>query len=104
MLLGPSLRRRLVVGNQMLQTGIGQLVSNHRGIDFAVQQHLSEILACRRPLDDRRIAILGDVRILEGDPLDLVQVDAVFVGENAAHPGGRRDRVGTQAHALAREV
>jgi hypothetical protein len=68
-LLRPPLRRGFAIRNQMLQARVRQLVAHHRRVDFAVQQHLDEVLAGRRALDGRRIAILGDVGILEGDPL-----------------------------------
>ena len=59
-------------------------------VQFAFEQHGHGIFAGRRPLERVRVTDLGDVRIFEGDPLHAVEVDAVIVLQNAAHPRHRR--------------
>ena len=45
--LRPGARRRPVIGNEVLEPRVGQLVADHRRIDLAVEQHLREA-PCRR--------------------------------------------------------
>jgi hypothetical protein len=42
--------------------------------------------------------------IFEGDPLDGVEIDAVVVLQNTAHPGRRGDRVSANADTHAFEI
>ena len=101
---GPFLRNRVGVGNEMLKLRIGQLVADDAGGDIAVEQHLRQILAFRRALDDGRIVILGDMGILEGDPLNLIDVDAVIARQNSPYPRPCRHRIGAHANSLAVEL
>ena len=89
------------VGKQHFQVGMIRLFSKHR-IEFAIDQHLDDLLARRRPL--RRIAEFGDMGILEGDPVDRVEIDAIVVGQNAAQPGAGRGGEGADADSLAVEI
>jgi hypothetical protein len=56
-------------------------------------------------LDDGRIVIFGEVRVLEGNPFDPIEIDAVIAPETA-HPGERRrafcsDPTGSSAALVA---
>ena len=44
------------------------------------------------------------MRILEGDPLDLVEIDAVVAREYAADPRAGGDGIGTNPNTLAGEI
>jgi len=70
-----------------------------RRIEFAVDQHLDDLLARRRPLC--RALVLGDMGILERHPVDRIEIDAVIVGENARNHCAGRGGEGADADALA---
>ena len=63
------------------------LLAEHR-VEFAVDQHLDDLFAGRRPLG--RILELGDMGVLKRHPVDRIKIDAVIVGEHAAQPGAGR--------------
>jgi hypothetical protein len=71
-------------------------------IEFAVDQHLDDLLARGRPL--RRIPEFGDMRAFERHPIDRIESDAVIIGENAAQPCAGRGGEGANADPLAVEV
>jgi hypothetical protein len=52
----------------------------------------------------KRVVEFRDVRLLERHPAHRVQVDAVVVGEDAAHPGGRGDGIGAHPDPLPGEL
>jgi len=76
----------------------------YRGIDFTIEQHAERRFACWRALGSRRIPVLGDVRVLEGDALHLGEVHAIVVGEHAADPGNGRYRTGADGDSLSFEI
>jgi hypothetical protein len=48
--------------------------------------------------------IFGDVRIFESHPLDIIQIDAVIVLQDAANPRRCGHRIGANPDAPAREI
>ena len=72
-LLRPVLVGGLGVGDQRLEARVGELVADQRGVDLAVDQHLRQLLGFRRALDERRVLVLRDVRVLHGGDLHLDQ-------------------------------
>ena len=104
MRLRPLTRHHLGIGNERLEPRIGQGVADDGRVELAVEQHLHQRLAFRRARDEIRVLVLGEMRILERDPLHLGGIDAVIVGEKAAHPGAGRLRIGAHADPLAVEV
>ena len=48
--------------------------------------------------------IFGNVRIFESHPLDIIQIDAVIVLQDAANPCRRGHRIGADPDAPAREI
>src|SRR5262249_60870398 len=69
--------------------------------ELALAQHFEEILVRARAFDALRLVVFGDMAILERDPVHLVQVDAIVVLKDAAHPHRRRLAVGANTDALA---
>ena len=78
-----------------------RFLAEHR-IEFAIDQHLDDLLALRRAHGG--VAKFGDMGILERDPVDRVQIDAIIIGENSAQPRAGRGREGTDADALVVQV
>ncbi len=89
----PFLCRGICVGNKLLELRIGQLVTDDAGRDLAVEQHPRQILAFGRALDDRGVVIFRHMRALEGDPLNLADVDPIIACQDSAHPGSGRYRI-----------
>ena len=81
--LSPFMRSRFRIGDEMLQPRVGQLIADNGGVDFAVEKHLHHVLAGRCALHKRRVLIFGHMRIFESNPLDLTEIDAVLVRQNA---------------------
>ena len=79
-------------------------VAEDRGVDLAVEQHLLQVLPLGRPLDVGRIAVLGQMRVLERDPRHALEIDAVVLGEETAHPRAGRLGVGADTDALAAQI
>ena len=102
--LRPLARHRIGIGNKRLQPRIGQLVADNGGIEFAVEQHLRQVLALGRARDEIGVLVFGEMRILERHPMDFRGINAVVVGQEAAHPGARRLRIGAHANPLARQI
>ena len=89
------------VGKQRLQVRMVGFLAEHR-IELAVDQHLDDLLARRRALG--RVREFGDMRVLERDPVDRIEIDAVVVGEDAAQPCAGRGGEGADADALVVEI
>src|SRR3954452_4224167 len=89
------------IGEQRPQLGIVRGLTKD-DVELAVEQHLKYLLVLRRALGG--VDIFGDMRVFERDPADLVEVDAVVVGEDAPDPGAGRSRERTDADALAFEI
>ena len=89
------------VGKQRLQVRMIGFLAEHR-IELAVDQHLDDLLARRRALG--RVREFGDMRVLERDPVDRIEIDAVVVGEDAAQPCAGRGGEGADADALVVEI
>ncbi len=103
-LLRPSLRSGFMVWNQMLQSGIRQLVADHRRVDLAVQQHLDELLPGGTRLIISGSRYSATCGFFERHPFHLFQIKTVIVGENAANPGCRCHRVSANAYPLPGQV
>ena len=88
----------------MLQRPLFGDIAEDRRIDLAVEQHLLDRFAFRRALHILGIAIFGQMRVLENNPGDAIQIDAVILGQKAAHPGARRLGIGAHADALAVQI
>src|ERR1700736_3430597 len=97
-------RNGLGIRNEMPQPRVRKLVAYDRGIELAIEQHRQQLLAGRGALDRVGVAILGNVRILERDPLDLVEIHSVVLRGYAANPSAGGDRVGAHANPLARKL
>ncbi len=105
--LRPGLRLLVRIGEQVADVCVvlGEVGCRDQRVHVAVEQHLVELLgAWARALDDRRIAVLGDVGIVGADPADAGKIDAVLVLEDAAHPDAGRLRVGAHGDAAAFHV
>ena len=75
-----------------------------RGVEFAVDQHLGDVFAGGGALDAGRIAVLGDMGVLERHPFHLAEVEAVILPENAADPDARGLRERAHADPAAGQV
>jgi hypothetical protein len=73
------------------------VLAQQGGGQFAVQHHLRDRGALGQALAVRRIVVLGEVAVVQRHPGDLVEVDAVFVAQDAADP--QRGGLGIGAHA-----
>src|ERR1700730_16858364 len=104
MALCPLAGRLIGVRNEMPKPRVRKLVAYDRGIELAVKQHRQQLLARRRALDHVGVAIFGNVRILERDPLDLVEIHAIVLREYAPNPRAGGDRIGAHANPLARKL
>src|ERR1700730_3479227 len=104
MALCPLAGRLIGVRNEMPKPRVRKLVAYDRGIELAVKQHRQQLLARRRALDHVGVAIFGNVRILERDPLDLVETHAIVLREYAPNPRAGGDRIGAHADPLARKL
>src|SRR5207302_8124042 len=100
-LLAPSLRRRLGIGSDRLESRVIRDRADDRGVELARLQHGENFLPRGRALDVRRIAELGDVRLLEGYPLDAIEIDAEVVGEDASDPRRGRHRIRAQPDSFS---
>ena len=87
--------------NSGFKSGCSDLLAEHR-VEFAVDQHLHDLLAGRRPLG--RVPEFGDMGVLERHPVDRIEIDAIVIGEDAAQPCAGRGGEGADADALAVEV
>ena len=99
---GPFLSGHFGIRNEVPQSWIWEFISDHSRIDFPVEEHLDEILAGRRALDDRGISIFRDMRFFKCNPFDLVKIDPIVVRQNSPHPHARRHGIGANAYALDR--
>src|SRR5579872_3954535 len=68
-------------------------------IEFTVNKHLNDLLSLAST--HGRIGEFRDMGVLEGDPLDRIEIDTVIIGQNAAQPGAGRRGEGTNADTLA---
>src|SRR5215510_14276161 len=71
-------------------------------VELAVEQHLDDLLSRGGTLG--RVDEFRDMRILKGDPLDRVEIDAIIIGQNPAQPCAGRRREGADADTLAFEI
>src|SRR5690606_21166435 len=72
-------------------------------VDLSCMEHGFEALAgCT--LDAGRVAVLGNMRVLERYPLHAFARDAIVIGEDTAQPGASCLRVGAHADAVAGKV
>ena len=97
----PALRLGLRIAEQRFHARVVRRFAEHR-IEFAVEQHRHDLLSRGRALGG--VLVFRHVRILERDPVDAVEIDAIVVGEDAANPGAGRGGEGANADALAVEV
>ena len=67
----PCARLRVGIGNKGREARIRQLVADNGGIELAVEKHLHQRLALRRPRDEIGVLEFGEMRILECNPVDL---------------------------------
>src|ERR1700730_17890992 len=104
MALCPIARHGLAARNQIPQPRVRKLVADDRGIELAIEQHRHQLLAGRGALDRIGVAILGNVRSLERDPLALVEIHPIVLREYAPNPCAGGDRVGAQPNPLARKL
>jgi len=80
----PILGRCRRVSEHTFQRRVGgHRIAGHDRVQFACKQHGHGILACRRALDRGRLAVFGDVRILEAHPTDAIRVYTVVVRQDA---------------------
>src|ERR1700745_696254 len=68
---------------------LGKVGAVDRGVEFAVAQHLEQVLVPACPLDAVGLAVFRHVAILERDPTHLAEVDTVFVLRVARPPTPR---------------
>src|SRR5688572_8434912 len=92
-LLSPALAGRFGIRDYRLQLRVGRYGAEARRVELAGEQHGIDLLPCGRALYVRWIAEFGDVRLLVRDPLDLREIDAVVLGQDAANPGAGGHRV-----------
>ena len=97
----PRLFLRDNVAKQRLEVRMIGFLAEHR-IEFAVDQHLDDLLARGRALG--RVPEFGNMGVLERDPVDPVEIDAMVVGEDAAQPCAGRGGKGADADALVVEI
>ena len=105
MRLCPTRRNLCSIRNQRLEgRALGILASENRRVDFAIEQHLQQLLPFRRAPHPRRIIVLGDVWIFEGDPLNGPEVDAVIFLQETSNPRAGRLRVCADTHPAAVQI
>ena len=94
------------VGNEMANARIVRHVgAEDCRIDVAIQHHLCERLAAERQADAvRRIAIVHDMRLLGAEPGHAVEINAVFMPQDPAHPHAGCLRVGAHADTAPLDV
>ncbi len=103
----PDLGLLIRIGEQVADACVvlGEVRCRDQGINVAVEQHLVELLgAGTGALDDRRIAVFRNVRVVGADPADAGEIYAVLVLEDAAHPDAGRLCVGAHGDAAAFHV
>ena len=72
----PFLGRRLRIGNDALELRLARHgAAEDRGVKLAVEQHFGDVLAGGGALDAGRVAIFGDVRVLERDPFHRAEIE-----------------------------
>jgi hypothetical protein len=104
-LLAPGACRPRRVGNERQQAWVrGDGTADDGRVDLAREQHRDHLLARGGPLHGGWIAKLRNVRVLEGDPGHLVEIDGPLVAQDAAQPGDCGHRVRAGAHPPPHEI
>ena len=99
-----SFARRFGIGNHAFEPRVGRHdAAVDRGIELTLEQHLGDVLA-GDALYARRIAVLGQMGVLERHPLHFAEIEAVVLRENAAQPYARGLRKGAHADSAAGQV
>lgn len=81
-----------------------QVVAEDRRVEFPALEHGEHVLARRGALNERWIAVFGDMSVLERHPADILGREPVRFLHPAAQPQAGRLGIGAHADATAAQV